>query len=166
MAPGLAWFALKVRAKSEPLVKSLLERKGFESFAPTYPDPRRYTDRIRKAEAALFPGYVFSRFDPAHTLPIVTTPAVHKILSIGPRLQPIDDSEIESLRRITANGLARPFPFMNAGQKVRVCQGPFTGVEGLFLLQKSASRLIITIEILQRSVAVEVDSSDVRACLS
>ena len=76
-APNTSWFALRVRSRSEIMVSQLLEAKGYPSYSPSYTTERPYSDRIKRVEAALFPGYVFCRFAPGEILPIVSTPAGH-----------------------------------------------------------------------------------------
>jgi transcription antitermination factor NusG len=159
--PNPAWFALKVRARSETLVSQLLQQKGFDSFAPTFHDCRIYKDRVKQVEAALFPGYIFCRFHAHETLPIVTTPAVQLIVSTGTQPAAISDFEIENLRLTAATGLARPFPYLREGHKVRVHFGPLTGVEGYLVARKGAQRLVIAADLLQRAIAIEVDLDQV-----
>ncbi len=158
-----AWFALHVRAKSEPLVSSVLRRKGFQTFSPVYLERRKYSDRIKQVETALFPGYVFCRFAPADPLPIITTPAVHRILTVGNKPAPVSAGELDGIRRAADAGLASPAPYLTAGQKVRVDFGPMAGVEGLVVSLKGDHRLILNVETLHRAVAVHVDLDHVTA---
>ena len=158
-----AWFALRVRTKSETLVGELLKQKGFEVFAPTYIEERLYSDRIRKVEAALFPGYVFCRFAPTDLLPIVMTPAVQKVLTNDGRPTALEDRVIETLRRVSEDGRARPHPYLSVGQRVRVQRGALTGVEGILVAVKGKQRLVIAAELLQRAVSVELDTIHVVA---
>jgi transcriptional antiterminator NusG len=165
-----SWFALRVRSKSETGVASLLGHKGYETFNPTYAESRKYSDRIRRLHRAIFPGYVFCRFHPDHTLPILSTAAVLKILTISGRPAAISEAEIENARRAATSASARPHPYLDVGQKVRVIAGPLMGVEGfLVALQGSKKalgdsgtpRLVISADLLQRSLSVEIDSFDV-----
>ncbi len=163
LASPSPWFALHVRAKSEALVSAVLRRKGFETFAPTYLERRKYSDRIRKVETALFPGYVFCQFDPERALAVVTTPAVHRILTVDAQPAPVSPAEIESVRRASEAGLATPAPYLTAGRRVRVVFGPLAGVEGLMVAVRSPGRLIINVETLHRAIAAEVDLDHVIA---
>src|SRR5579884_2916131 len=88
------WFALKVRTKNELTVDTLLRGKNYETLLPTYTDRRRYSDRVRRVEMALYPGYVFCRFDPVRRLPILTTPSVEYIVGNGKTPQPVDENEL------------------------------------------------------------------------
>jgi transcription antitermination factor NusG len=158
-----SWFAVKVRSRSEDLVAQSLEAKGYECLLPTYPERRRYSDRIKEVQLALFPGYVFCNFDPIYRLPIITTPMVHEVVSFGRVLCPVSEVEIQSIQRIMASRfLARPWPYLRAGQKVQVEEGPLKGVEGLLLREKGRERLVVSVHLLQRSLAVELDRYAVR----
>jgi transcription antitermination factor NusG len=151
------WFAVRVRAKSEVLVGALLQSKGYEAFTPTYREQRTYSDRIRRIDAALFPGYVFCRFPPHEMLPIVSTPAVQKILTTGGVPAPITDAEIETVRRTAQAGGARPHPWLSIGQKVRIADGALSGIEGFLIAVKGHQRLVISADLLQRAISVELN---------
>jgi transcriptional antiterminator NusG len=156
------WFALRVRTKSESLVSSLLERKGYESFAPTYTIDRQYASRIKRVQAALFPGYVFCRFDPHDLLPVVTTPAVNSVVSFGPQPEQIPDCEIERVQRIAQHGsCVAPWAYMREGQRVRVRTGVLSGIEGYLVSFRKGHRLVIAAELLQRAVSLEIDAAQV-----
>jgi transcription antitermination factor NusG len=158
-----SWFAVKVRSRSEEVVAQSLQAKGYECLLPTYPERRRYSDRIKEVRSALFPGYVFCHFDPIYRLPIITTPLVHEVVSFGRILCPVSDVEIQSIQQIMATRfLARPWPYLRAGQKVLVEEGPLKGVEGLLLREKGCERLVVSVHLLQRSLAVEIDRHSVR----
>lgn len=152
------WFALRVKSQKEKLVASALRSKGFEDFLPTHRCRRRWSDRVKQFEAPLFPGYVFCRFSLYNRLPILTTPWVLLIAGVGRTPLPVDDAEIAALQSIVKSGVdAEPWPFLQVGQRVSVAYGSLTGVEGILLGFKKPSRLIVSVSILQRSVAVEVD---------
>lgn len=158
------WYALKVKTRSEACVGDLLRQKDYETFVPSYIESRQYSDRIKKVEAALFPGYVFCRFDAERRLPVLTTPGVEYVLSTGKRLEPVEDAEVASLRRVLQAGVSpRPYPFLQVGQKVRIECGSFAGVEGTVVREKQADKLILSVTLLQRSVSVELDRTWVRS---
>lgn len=159
LAASLSWFALRVRTRSELLVGLVLQQKGFECFTPTYPEERKYTDRQRKVSAPLFPGYVFGRFSSSDNLQIVTTPGVQKILTNGVLPAPIPDLEIESLRRAAASVSVCPYPYLTIGQKVRVREGLFSGLEGFLVSIKGKDRLVVSVDVVESAIAVEVAPS-------
>ena len=157
------WFALKVRANGEALVDGFLRRKFYETFLPVYEECRAYSDRICRVESALFPGYLFCRFDPERRLPVLTTPGVHDVVRLGNSPTPVDESEIEALRKFIGSGFtAKPWPYLCAGDRVRVEFGSLKGLEGLLVKEKGAERLILSVSLLQRSVSVEIDRTWIR----
>ena len=158
-----SWFALKVRARSEDLVAQSLRAKGYGCLLPTYPERRRYSDRIKDVHLALFPGYVFCHFDPAYKLPVITTPMVHEVVGFGRMPCPVAEDEVAAIRQIITSGsLVRPWPYLSAGQKVRIQDGPLKGVEGVLVSERGRDRLVVSVHLLQRSVAVEIERYSVR----
>jgi transcription antitermination factor NusG len=154
------WFALRVRTRGESVVENALRCKSCETFLPTYTECRQYSDRVRKVHSALFPGYLFCRFDPERRLPVLTTPGVHEIVRVSEKLQPVDDEEIAAIRQVVTSGCtARPWPYLRAGDRVRVRFGSLAGLEGLMISERGADRLILSVSILQRSVSVDIDRS-------
>ena len=152
------WFALRVRSHFENTVATVLGGKGYEWFLPQYKSRRAWSDRIKEIQLPLFPGYVFCRFDPQHRLPVLTTPGIVSVVGIGKMPVPIDDAEIAAIQATVQSGLpSRPWPFLQVGQKVRVESGPLSGLEGILLDLKRQHRLVMSVTLLQRSVAVEVD---------
>jgi len=152
------WFALRIRSRCEKNVAAALNEKGYEVFLPLYCHRRRWSDRIKEIEEPLFPGYLFCRFDLQKRLPILITPHVILIVGTGKMPVPVDDREIAALQSIVKSGLeAQPWPFLRLGQTVRVLQGPLRGVEGTLVAFKAGHRLVVSVTLLQRSVAVEVD---------
>ena len=152
------WFALWVRSNFEHKTSNCLNHKGFEQFTPFYQSKRRWSDRVKNVKLPLFPGYVFCRFDPRRQLPILTTPGVVAIVSFGGAPTPLDDQEIEAIRIVVGSGReAQPHPFVRVGYKVRLVGGPLHGLEGLLLDMKNGRRVLVSVSLLQRSVAVEID---------
>jgi transcription antitermination factor NusG len=153
------WFAAQVWAGREPLCAEHLRVRGYEVFLPSYCEHRRWSDRVKKADRALFPGYVFCRLCGDALAKIVTTPGVTRIVGDGRRPLPIPGDEIEAIQRIVATGVtARPWAFVQAGQRVRIERGPLRDIEGIVLRTTQGNRLIVSVALLQRSVAVEIDA--------
>jgi transcription antitermination factor NusG len=152
------WFALRIRSRCEKTVAANLNEKGYEVFLPLYRCKRRWSDRVKEIEEPLFPGYLFCRLDLQKRLPILVTPHVLRIVGTGKMPVPVDATEITALQSIVKSGLeARPWPFLRLGQRVRVLQGPLCGVEGTLVAFKRGHRLVVSVTLLQRSVAVEID---------
>jgi transcription antitermination factor NusG len=154
------WYALFVRVNHEIKVSSALRNKGCEEFLPLYRARHRWSDRIKEIQSPLFPGYVFCRFDLKRRLPILTTPDVHFIVGTGKAPIPIDEREINNLKLIAESQLqAEPWPYLKIGERIRIEQGALAGLEGVLLAVKKPFRLIVSVTLLQRSVAVEIDET-------
>ena len=159
-ATQLPWFALQVRSRREKLVADHLWGKGYELFLPLYNAKRHWTDRIKDVEAPLFPGYLFCRFDPHNRLPILKTPWVIRVVGFNQSPVPVDVAEINSIRRLVSSGVpSQPCPYLALGDVVRIESGPLRGLKGILSKFKGNHRLVVSISLLQRSVAVEIDSA-------
>ncbi len=152
------WFAIYVRSHFERAVEDCLKGKGYESFSPFYPTIRRRSGRTKKLDLPLFPGYVFCRFNAHRRLPILTTPGIVHILGSGNIPEPVNLSEIRSIQTVAASGQpVGPWPFLEKGHKIRIEAGPLTGAEGTLLRIKNQLKLVVSVTLLERSVAVEID---------
>ncbi|MBV8552120.1 MAG: UpxY family transcription antiterminator [Acidobacteriaceae bacterium] len=156
------WYAIRTRSNHENLAAAVLEGKGYEYYLPKYRVRRRWTDRVVIAELPLFPGYVFCRFDARQRLPILTTPGVVSIIGFGNDPAPIAETEIAAIQTVLNSGFAaQPCPFLREGQRIRVKYGALQGLEGILLKKKADWRLVVSVTMLQRSIAVEVDSDSI-----
>jgi len=153
------WYAIRVQSKFENLASATLRGKGYEEFLPLYPSRRRWSDRVKILDLPLFPGYLFCRFDvQERLLPILTTPGVISILGAGRTPVPVEDEEIEAIKTVLRSGLgAQPWPFLGVGSRVYVGRGPLAGLEGVITNTDKIYRLVVSVSLLQRSVAVEID---------
>jgi transcription antitermination factor NusG len=162
-----SWFAVQTRPKHEKSVSALLESKGYDQVLPLYQSWHRSSGRIKGVLLPLFKSYLFCRFDPLRRLPILMTQGVSSIVGIGREPAPIPTEEIERIQASCASGLEiTPWPYLERGDLVRVECGPLQGVEGIFINEKSTCRLVVSVEILRRSVAIEVDRDWVRPIAS
>jgi transcription antitermination factor NusG len=156
------WYAVHTRHQHEKLVAERLLNKGFEVFLPLYTEVRQWRDRTKRLELPLFSCYVFLRGDMDRQLPIVTTPGVHGMLATGGKLSGIPEEEIEAVRSVVENRVnVEPYPFLNCGDLVRVKSGALNGLEGFLVRKKGQTRLVVSVSLLERSIAVEVDVSAV-----
>lgn len=156
------WYALYVRSRHEKVVEGGLRGKGYTAFSPFYRTKRKRVDRIAEIDVPLFPGYVFCLFDSTKRLPILTTPGIVGIVGPGNRPEPVDDTEIASIRTLALSGRpVQPWPFLRSGQRVRLQAGPLVGAEGIFLREKDEYHLIVSVTLLQRSVSVMVEKESV-----
>jgi len=157
------WFAVRVKFRHEKVVASALRGKGFHEFLPLYKSHHRSGGRIQQVELPLFPTYLFCQFDPQRPLPILTIPGVFGITGGHNAFWPVDPEQFAAVRVITASGLScTPISQCRGGDCVYVEDGPLRGTRGVLERWKNANRLIVSVTILQRSVAVEIDHSWVR----
>jgi transcription antitermination factor NusG len=171
LAPGVAnagprenaaWWAVYTRHQHEKVVAEIFELKGLEVFLPLYESLRRWRDRKKILALPLFPCYVFVRGSLNRRLQVLTTPGVHMILSHGEHAAAIPEEEIEAIRRsVEGSYRVEPHPFLKCGERVRVTRGSLEGVEGILVRKKSLYRLVLSVNMLAQSVAVEIDASDV-----
>ena len=152
------WFALRVKSNFEKSVATIVRNKGFEEFLPLYHRRRRWSDRVKSVELPLFPGYVFCRVDPTFRLPILTIPGALHFIGIGKELAAIEESEIAAIRTAVKSGLrTEPWAYLNVGQHVRLEDGPLAGLEGILIETRKEFRVVVSVSLLQRSVAVEIE---------
>jgi transcription antitermination factor NusG len=157
------WFALHVRSNHERVTLTHLRERGYEEFAPSYLSERRWTDRTKRIETFLFPGYVFCRFDPKRRLEVLTAPGVVDVVGLGKIPEPIPHPEMERVREMVESGLpVRPYPYVQVGQAVLIERGPLAGIEGILVEVKGKVRLVVSVTLLQRSVSAEIDRYSIR----
>jgi transcription antitermination factor NusG len=158
------WYALQLRTRWESSTANLLSGKGFQTFLPTYKISKRSGGKPCVVEAPLFPGYVFCRFDVSNRLPVLITPGVISVVGTGRIPIPIEDSEIDSIQKMVSSGLpAEPWPYLEVGQQVRIDDGALCGLQGILIGFKGVRRIVVSVSLLRRSVALEIDRSAVCA---
>jgi transcription antitermination factor NusG len=157
-ARSAGWLAIHTRHQHESLVARSLAYKGLEVFLPQYTTVRKWSDRTRELSAPLFPGYVFLRGEPEHQLRILTTSGVLGVVGFAGVPAIIPEVEIEAVRQTLSRRVhIEPHPFLNCGDWVRVKDGPLEGLEGILVRKKTQFRLVLSVQLLQQSAAVEVD---------
>ena len=165
MSPGagLPWYAVQVRAHNEQKTAKALVSKGYECLVPVYRQRRKWSDRTKIVELALFPGYLFSRFDVQKRLPVLTTDGVISVVGIGKTPHPLDPHEMEQIRMVVdLNHPALPCPFLKVGQRVRITAGPLTGVQGLLAQRRGETRVVLTVSVLEKAISVQVESDAIQ----
>ena len=154
------WYAVRVRSNFERTVSTFLAQKAVEHFLPTYRSRRIWADRIKTLDMPLFPGYVFCRIPVEERNRVLTTSGVVDLVGAGRHAIPIADTEIEAIRALVHSQVAaEPWPFLKIGQMVQVRRGPLAGLEGILIKTKNSHRLIVSVTLLERSVAAEIDSA-------
>lgn len=152
------WYAVRVKSRCEKIVSNILKNKGFQDFLPVYQSRQRWSDRVKSVEFPLFPGYVFCRMNAQHRLPVLTIPGVLHLVGIGKVPVPIDASEIEAIQSAVQSGLAtEPWPYLEVGQRIRLQGGPLAGLEGILVGADKQNRIVVSVSLLKRSVAVTIE---------
>jgi transcription antitermination factor NusG len=156
------WYAAYVCSRHEKQVVSQLQERKVNCFLPVYRSLRRWKDRRKELELVLFPGYVFVHLDLKDRLRVLQLPSVVRFVSFNGHPAPLPDSEIEILSKGLASGIrAEPHPYLKVGHRVRVRSGPLAGAQGILQRKKDKFRVVLSIDLIMRSVAVEVDEADI-----
>ena len=156
------WYALTVKPQHEFRVFQGLEGIAeVEGFLPFFKDKRIWSDRVKIVDAPLFPGYVFARFVyPEFRVPVLRASGVRSIVGSAGAPSPLAEKEIATIRTLVNSTYPiRPWPFLREGHRVRIGHGPLRGVEGIIIEQKDEWRMVVSVELLQRSVSVLLDRS-------
>ena len=160
------WYALYTCANHEKRVAAELNSRAVEHFLPIYSSVRRWKDRRVTLDLPLFPGYVFVRLALRDRMRVVQIPSVVRLVGFGGLPTALPDTEMEIMRWGLSQSLrAEPHPFLTVGRRVRIIGGPFAGLEGVLKGKKSSLRVVVSLELIQRSMAVDVDIADVRAAV-
>jgi transcription antitermination factor NusG len=158
----VAWYALRTQHQHEKAAADSLVNKRIETFLPLYQTIRQWNDRKKRLSLPLFPGYIFIRAGLRRWRDVVTTPGIWGFVQIGNHAAAIPDAEIEVVRKIVNGPLqAEPHPFLKCGDWVRVKSGPLRDIQGILVCKKNHFRLVLSVEMLGKSVSVEVESSTV-----
>ena len=152
------WHALTVKSRHEKIVADGLRGRGLEEFLPLYRSKRAWSDRTKIVEMPLFPGYVFCRFSERERLMTLSAPGVTSIVGFGGQDAVVEEHELDGVRRMLAAGLAvEPWPHVRAGHIVEIRSGPLSGLRGQVVREKGQWRLIVNVDLLQRSVSAELE---------
>lgn len=161
------WFATYTCSRHEKVVARQLAEREIETFLPLYRSWHRWKDRCKQVELALFPSYVFVRITPSQWLRVLQTPGVVSLVSFNGGPAALPEQEINALRDGLENQVyAEPHPYLQVGRRIRVVRGPMAGAEGILSRKKDKFRVVISIDALMRSIAVEVDGADLEVAAS
>lgn len=156
------WYAAYTKHQHEKSAANLLSKKGFEILLPLYRTTHRWKDRRQTVSLPVFPCYLFIRANLERKLAILQTPGIFWLLGNSGHAAVIPDTDIEAIQKITASAAAfEPHPYLKSGDRVRVVNGPIAGVEGVLTRVKNRYRVVLSVELLQQALAVEIDISDV-----
>jgi transcription antitermination factor NusG len=157
----LPWYVAYARPRHEKHIARQLAERGVGSFVPLYTSVRRWKDRRKRLELPLFPGYVFVQIALQCKLDLLRLPGVVDLVRFQGRPVPVLSGEIESLRQgLSGACLVHPHPYLQAGRKVRIRGGVLQGVEGIFVRRRGQTRIVLSVSLIQRSVAIEIEEAD------
>jgi transcription antitermination factor NusG len=165
-AEAACWYAIQTRCRFEQKAATQLQNKGIETFLPLVKEIHRWSDRRQIVQVPLFAGYGFVRVSdsPAHLLRVLQTVGVNGFVMMNGSPVPIPEQELEDVRRLLANEIScRAYPFLKIGQKVRIRGGCLDGLEGVLTSENKDHSLVVSIEAIQRSLAIRIEGYDVEA---
>jgi transcription elongation factor/antiterminator RfaH len=158
------WYAAYTASRHEKTVAEHLRQREVECFLPLYETMRRWNNGRHRVQLPLFPGYVFVRMGMRDKLRVLQVPGLVQLVTFQGAPTPLPDAEIETLRSALATGLlAQPHQYLNVGTRVEVCRGPLQGFRGILLRHQGHFRIVLSVEMIMRSIVVEVDAADVVA---
>ena len=160
------WYAAYTSARHEKAVARQLDARQIDTFLPLYETIHFWKGRRAEVQLPLFPGYVFLRISPDERVRVLQVPGVAHLVGVRARPVPLADSEVEALRQLCSHARAIPHPFLSVGRRARVRGGPLAGLEGLVMRRKGNLHFVLSIELIQRSVAVEMDAADLEPVLN
>jgi transcription antitermination factor NusG len=159
------WYALSVFPRHEKVVATHLENCGLTCFLPVYRSVRCWKDRRKELDMVLFPGYVFVNLNLHDRLSVLQAPGALRFVTFQGHPVSVQDSELRPLALgLTAGLRAEPHPYLRRGRRVRVVRGPLATTEGILVRRKERFRLVLSVDLIMRSVMLEVDESEVEPC--
>jgi transcription antitermination factor NusG len=167
-APNFRWYAVWIRSRQEKAVATMLEALSVSHFLPLKSEVRQWSDRKQLVQVPLFSGYLFVQIDPIHDnrLKVLKTPGVIGLVGNNTGPLPIPDQQIDSIRKVLSCGAQyTESPTLKAGDRVQVVRGALAGIEGTLLRTPSETRLIISVDMIQRSIVVDVSRQDIESVM-
>ncbi len=162
--PEVHWYAAYVRPRHEKRVAQQLDVRGVAHYLPVYDTISRWKDRRKLIQLPLFPGYIFVHISLQNRLDLLCIPSIVRLVGFNGAPVTLADEEVEGLRRALAEGVrAKPHPYLSIGRRVRITEGPLAGREGILKRWKGVLRVVLSIELLQRSILVDANASSVKA---
>lgn len=156
------WYAAYTFPRHEKAVADQLKMKAIEVYLPVYDKLSRWKDRTCRLQLPLFPGYVFVRIALSQRVRVLEIPGVVRMVGFNGHPAPLPEGEIESLRTYLSYRKAEPYTYLAVGKRVRIYAGPLEGLEGVILRRKGKMRVVVSIDSIQRSIALELEAADVR----
>jgi transcription antitermination factor NusG len=155
------WYAIYTCANHEKRIADQFAGRGVEHFLPQYESVRRWKDRRVRLQLPLFPGYLFVHMAAQERMRVLQVPGVVRLVGFKGFPTPMPEEDIDRVREFLGQGLrAEPHPYLHAGRRARVVRGPLAGMEGIILRRKNRSRLVLSFDLIQRAMAIEIDEAD------
>lgn len=156
------WYAIHTRSRHEKVVRDQLAAKAITHLLPLHHKRSKWKDRVKMIEVPLFGGYIFAHFALQNKLQVLQTVGVVRLVGLNGTAEPVPDEQIETIRKMVEYDLPYdPHPYLQEGMLVRVMRGPLQGAEGILIEKKKNYRFVISIDLIQKAVAVDIDSADV-----
>lgn len=156
------WYAIQTRSRHEKVVRDQLAAKGITHLLPLWRKRSAWKDRIKVIEVPLFGGYLFGYFALRDRIAVLETVGVARLVGIGGRPVPVPDEQIAAVQTMVEQRLPYdPHPYLVEGMRVRIKRGILVGAEGILVAKKQKHRLVISVDLIQQAVAVDIDSVDV-----
>jgi transcription antitermination factor NusG len=156
------WFAVFVTPRHEKRVDEHCRVRGIESFVPLFHVQRNWKDGSRRMlQLPVFPTYIFVKIAGSDRTSVLQVPGIISIVGAGRQLLPLSDTYIHFLREGLRQGKIEPHPYLTAGARVRIRCGVMAGMEGILIRRKNGFRVVLTLDIIMKSVTVEVAIGDI-----
>ncbi|HEV2299809.1 MAG TPA: UpxY family transcription antiterminator [Candidatus Acidoferrales bacterium] len=156
------WFAVHTRSRHEKSASEQLRGRQIETFLPIYQSTRRWRNGDHEVQLPLFPGYTFVHIPLKDRLHVLKVPGVVRLVGFNGAPVPLEDQEVEGLRCALVSGIkAAPHPYLTVGRRVRITAGPLNGQHGILVRRKGALRVILSIELIQRSVLIDLSANEI-----
>jgi transcription antitermination factor NusG len=155
------WYAAYTWSRHEKNVAHHFHERSIQHYLPTYKTVHRWKNGRVQLELPLFPGYVFVHIPLKDRIKPLQVPGVVRLVGFNGHPAPLPDTEIQALISLSAHGLkAEPYEYLTVGQRVRIHAGPLQGVQGILLRKKGSFRVVVSVDLIMRSIAVDVDATD------
>jgi transcription termination/antitermination protein NusG len=156
------WYAIQTRSRHEKIARDQLAAKGITHLLPLWRKRSVWKDRIKVVEFPLFSGYLFGYFALSQKIAVLEVPGIVRIVGLGGQPIPVPDDQIEAIQAIVTQRLSYdPHPYLTEGMRVRIKHGVLAGIEGLLVTKKQQQRLVISVDLIQQSVIVDIASAEV-----
>jgi transcription antitermination factor NusG len=154
------WYVAYTLPRHEKSIADRLLHQDVETYLPLYSSVRKWNRRHVEAELPLFPGYVFVKIAITDRVRVLAHPGVIRLIGFNGNAVAIPDGEVERLRSLLEVWKGKPYPFLTVGKQIRIKSGPFASLEGRIIRRKGRMRIIVSLELIQRAILLEMDAAE------